>query len=95
MSVVPRNRATPDTYVQIVNRKGKQYIRAMPYTAINPTKNQVRVRIAFGEAARKAKGSRFTGQLPPSALAVKNEMKGMYYGRTVKYPKWMYVLGLV
>lgn len=79
-------------YVQLVKRGDKWYLRAMPYTAEHPTENQIKARIKFAEIAKKAKGKKFTGGLPPAAELIKREMKGQYFGRTRKLKKWQKIL---
>ena len=76
-------------YLIIVQKKdGKKYLRAMPETAENPTVYQAMTRINLGEVAKKAKGKKFTGFLPPAAEIVKRELKGKKVGRTIKLKKW-------
>ncbi len=84
--------------IQIVFRRKPYptvFLRAMPCTARNPTTNQIKARVAFGEAAKKAKGVRYKGKkvdIPPAAQAVKESMKGKRFGRTEKLPKWATIL---
>jgi hypothetical protein len=69
------------------------FFRAKPVTAYEPTPAQIRARVAFGEAAKRARGRRIApGQLPPAALAVREELSGRSFGRVVKKPKWLRVL---
>jgi len=87
-------------YIQLVVRRKPNhtvFLRALPCTAYNPTENQIRARIAFAEAAKKAKGVRYKGQIrkgdiPPAARAVREAMKGKKFGRKTKTPKWVEVL---
>jgi hypothetical protein len=69
------------------------FFRAKPVTAYEPTPAQMRARIAFGEAARKARGLKaLPGQLPPAAMLVKEEMSGRSFGGEPKRPKWLKIL---
>ena len=78
-----------EKYIVLVTKKnGKRYFRAVPETAEFPTINQAITRINFGEAAKKAKGKKFNGHLPPAAEIVKKELKGKLVGRTIKLKKW-------
>ena len=82
-----------DKYIVLVRKKnGKKYFRAVPETAEKPTVNQAITRINFGEAAKKAKGKKFTGTLPPAAEIVREELRGKKVGRTVKLKKWEEIL---
>jgi hypothetical protein len=67
------------------------YFRAKPRTAYRPTPAQAASRIAFAEAAKKAKGMKLMG-LPPAAVLVREAMKGAYYGGQVREPKWLRIL---
>ena len=90
---------TADTpkFIQIVHRTKPRdiwYFRAVPETAWNPTLPQIMARIAFGRAAKKAKGVKFkigegkyAYDMPPAAIAVK-ALKGRKFGRTYKKKKW-------
>jgi hypothetical protein len=72
------------------------YLRAYPRTAADPTPAQIRARIAFGEAARKAKGIKYRGlpvSLPPAAEFVKRELSGKSFEpKKEKKPKWLELL---
>jgi hypothetical protein len=69
------------------------FFRAKPVTAYEPTPAQIRARVAFGEAARRARGTKIApGQLPPAALAVREELSGRSFGRVPRKPKWLRVL---
>jgi hypothetical protein len=69
------------------------FFRAKPITAYEPTPAQIRARIAFGEAARRARGMKMVpGQLPPAAIAVKEAMSGRSFGGEPRRPKWLRVL---
>jgi hypothetical protein len=67
------------------------FFRAKPRTAYQPTPAQVASRIAFAEAAKRARGMRLMG-LPPAAILVRESMKGRYYGGRPREPKWLRVL---
>jgi len=67
------------------------FLRAKPKTAYDPTVNQIRSRLRFAELARKARGRKFTGELPPAAEMVK-QMKGERFGRTERPRKWEVIL---
>jgi hypothetical protein len=72
------------------------FFRAKPITAYEPTPAQIRARIAFGEAAKRAKGVKITpGQLPPAAIVVKEELSGRSFGGELKKPKWLRILELI
>ena len=75
------------------------FLRAVPSTAAQPTLPQLRARVALGEAARSASGSRGlvydpeTGRLlPAAALAVKRAMKDRSFGGRPRPRKWELVL---
>lgn len=71
------------------------YFRAMPRTAREPTENQLRVRTAFAEAARKVRGVRYRERragIPPAAEEVARELGGRSFGRTWRPPKWFEVI---
>ncbi len=73
------------------------YVRAYPETARNPTPAQIACRLAFAEAARKAKGIKYAGlfvDLPPAAKAVAEALKGRSFGGRRKKPKWLKLLEL-
>jgi len=83
-----------DRPIQLVFRQKPRplvYFRAKPRTAYDPTVNQIRSRLRFAELARKARGRRFTGELPPAAEMVK-QMKGERFGRTERPRKWEIIL---
>jgi hypothetical protein len=65
--------------IQIVNRQGKKYVRAVPKTAFEPTPAQIEARIKFGEIASLVKGIKGldpeTGR-PKASVAVEELMKG-------------------
>jgi hypothetical protein len=72
------------------------FFRAKPVTAYEPTPAQLLARIAFGEAARSARGKRMLpGQLPPAAIAVKEAMSGRSFGGRPRRPKWLRILELL
>jgi hypothetical protein len=72
------------------------FFRAKPATAYEPTPAQMRARIAFGEAARKARGLKaLPGQLPPAAMLVKEELSGRSFGAAPRRPKWLRILELI
>jgi hypothetical protein len=68
------------------------FFRAKPRTAYEPTPAQVRARVEFGLAARRARGRRFTGLLPPAAEEVERELKGRSFGGRPREPAWLRVL---
>ncbi len=70
------------------------YFRAKPITAYRPTYKQLLTRIKFGEVAKKAKGMKMTGDLPPAAEIVKKELSGVKYsGPSEEKPKkWQLIL---
>jgi hypothetical protein len=68
------------------------FFRAKPRTAYKPTPAQVRARMEFGLAARRARGRRFTGLLPPAAEEVARELKGRSFGGRPREPVWLRVL---
>ena len=83
-----------DKPIQLVFRQKPRplmYFRAKPRTAYDPTVNQIRSRLRFAELARKARGEKFTGELPPAAEMVR-QMKGERFGRTEKLRKWEIIL---
>jgi len=74
---------------QIVKRKDKYYIRKAPETIINPTENQIKERIFFGEMSSLLK--KIFGKLHPieRAKLLSLAVKGMKFGRKEKKPKWV------
>ncbi len=72
--------------VIIARRNGKYYLRLYP--EYEPTPNQLRARIAFAMAAKKAKGRKKTGNLPPAAEIVAEEMRNLRFGETPRLKKW-------
>jgi len=83
-----------DRPIQLVFRQKPRpiaFLRAKPRTAYEPTVNQVKSRLRFAELAKKAKGRKFTGELPPAAEMVK-QMKGERFGRTERPRKWEVIL---
>ena len=83
-----------DKPIQLVFRQKPRpitFLRAKPRTAYDPTVNQIRARLRFAELARKARGRKFTGELPPAAEMVK-QMKGERFGRTERPRKWEVIL---
>ena len=83
-----------DKPIQLVFRQKPRplmYFRAKPRTAYDPTVNQIKSRLRFAELARKARGKKFTGELPPAAEMVR-QMKGERFGRTEKPRKWEIIL---
>ena len=86
-----------DTPFVLVHRRRPReivYVRDYPDTAKHPTPAQRRIRILFGEAARKTRGIRYRGRpdlwpLPPAALAVRRELYGVrILGSGRRVPKW-------
>jgi hypothetical protein len=67
------------------------FFRAKPRTAYKPTPAQVKARIEFGLAARRARGRRFTGPLPPAAEEVR-ALRGRSFGGRPREPVWLRVL---
>jgi len=67
------------------------FFRAKPWTAYQPTPAQAATRIAFAEAAKRARGMKLMG-LPPAAVLVRESMKGKYYGGRPREPKWLRIL---
>ncbi|MCD6131263.1 MAG: hypothetical protein J7J61_04065 [Candidatus Hydrothermae bacterium] len=83
-----------DKPIQLVFRQKPRplvFLRAKPKTAYDPTVNQIRSRLRFAELARKARGRKFTGELPPAAEMVK-QMKGERFGQTERPRKWEVIL---
>lgn len=83
-----------DKPIQLVFRQKPRplaYFRAKPRTAYDPTINQIKSRLRFAELAKRARGRKFTGELPPAAEMVK-QMKGEKFGRTEKPRKWEIIL---
>jgi len=86
-----------DRVVQTVIRtkpRLKVYARAYPVTALAPKDAQVNRRIAFAEAAKKAKGLKGLAPdgLPWAAHFVKEELSGKTAPKELKYvkkPKWL------
>jgi hypothetical protein len=68
------------------------FFRAKPRTAYEPTPAQIRARIEFGLAARRARGRRFTGLLPPAAEEVARALKGRSFGGKPREPLWLKIL---
>lgn len=84
-----------DHLVLVVREKPRRrvYVRSMPETAFKPTPAQIQARIAFGEAARLAKGLKMTGSMPPAAEMVKKVMAGLKFKPSKRRePKWVKVL---
>jgi predicted GNAT family acetyltransferase len=51
------NMKVRDQYdIQLVNRKGKIYLRAIPKTTFQPTEAQIKARLRFAELASMVKG---------------------------------------
>jgi hypothetical protein len=67
------------------------FFRAKPRTAYEPTPAQIRARMEFGLAARRARGRRFTGLLPPAAEEVR-ALRGRSFGGRPREPVWLRVL---
>jgi len=87
----------PRPFQLVVRRKPRLvvYFRLKPRTTYKPTPAQVRTRIAFAMAARKAKGIRYAGRgygLPPAAELVRREMTGRSFGGKPRRPRWLIVL---
>ena len=83
-----------DRPIQLVFRQRPRplvYLRAKPRTAYDPTIPQIKSRLRFAELAKKAKGKKFTGELPPAAEMVR-QMKGERFGRTERLRKWELIL---
>jgi len=74
---------------QIVKRGDKYYIRKAPDTIINPTRNQIIMRILFGEMSSLLK--ELFGNLHPAERAelLGLILKGIGVGRKEKKPKWV------
>jgi len=68
------------------------FFRAKPITAYRPTEAQIRARITFAKIARRAKGRKMSGQMPPAAEEIKKSMSGMRFGETIREPKWLKIL---
>jgi hypothetical protein len=68
------------------------FFRAKPRTAYKPTPAQIKARIEFGLVARRARGRRFTGPLPPAAEEVARELRGRSFGGKPREPVWFRVL---
>lgn len=99
---MPRIKTVDDLYryVQLVHRRKpreKTYIRAVPVTAVFPTKAQVDVRRRFGEIVRMAQGRKgliidpHTGEiLPIAAYLVRKHLTGYRspYSKR-RLPKWV------
>jgi len=85
------------TKIVLVKRGNKYYFRAMPSTAEHPTEYQLLARELFGRIGKLSKDKKWRKLLdrPLASYLVEEYMKGKTFGRTKKYPKWMYVLGLV
>lgn len=69
----------PSAFIQfyLSKRRGRYGMKALPYTAREPTPAQVEARRKFGEIARAARGRRRQpGGLPPAAVAVRERMTG-------------------
>jgi hypothetical protein len=83
--------------VVLVKRGDKYYFRAMPSTAEHPTDYQLLARELFGRIGKLSKGKKWRKLLdrPLASYLIEEYMKGKTFGRTKRYPKWMYVLGLV
>jgi len=98
-SEVERHYLEDDKPFQLVVRSKPRrvvFFRAKPITAYEPTPAQIRARIAFGMAARRARGKRILpGQLPPAAIAVREEMSGRSFGGEPRKPKWLKILELL
>jgi len=86
-----------ERFIQIVHRTKPRdiwYYRAVPYTAMNPTLPQIKARLAFGMAAKRAKGLKFKLEkgyaydMPPAAVKVRELLKGRKFGRTYRKKKW-------
>lgn len=70
----------PSAFIQfyLSKRRGRYGIKALPYTAQEPTPAQIEARRKFGEIARAARGRRREpGELPPAALEVRERMSGV------------------
>jgi hypothetical protein len=69
------------------------YIRAYPKTGESPTPAQRACRIAFGEAAKRAKGIKYAGRgegLPPAAEIVATAMSGVTFEpHRIRLPQWI------
>jgi len=86
----------PKPLVLVHRKKPRElwYLRAKPATVYRPTYKQILTRIRFGEIAKKAKGAKMKGDLPPAAEFVKKELSGIKYeGEAEEKPrKWELVL---
>jgi hypothetical protein len=78
----------------VVRRKPRTvvFFRAKPRTAYEPTTPQLLARYAFGTAARRARGRKFTGTLPPAAEEVERALKGASFGGRRREPLWLRIL---
>jgi len=74
---------------QIVKRGDKYYIRKAPETIFNPSKNQIIMRILFGEMSSLLKEA--LGNLHPAERSTLLGLvfKGIKIGRKEKKPKWV------
>jgi hypothetical protein len=92
----PMGGKTGASSVIIASRKkpvSRIVIRAYPRTGEDPTPAQRACRIAFGLAAKRAKGIKYAGKgegLPPAAEIVANSMAGLTFEpHKVKVPLWV------
>ena len=76
-------------FIQIYQMNGRLILRSTTKSVIDPSPAQMRARISFAEIAKKAKGKKMTGDLPPVCDIVKDELKGKRYaGHRVRKPEW-------
>jgi len=83
--------------IQLVVRtkpKLTAFFRRKPITSYVPSEAQIRVRIAFGEAAKKAKGIKYVGLgvKPPASEYVREALKGRVFSKEYRPPKWLKIL---
>jgi hypothetical protein len=71
------------------------FFRSKPITAYTPTEAQLKARTAFAEVARRAKGRRFVGMLPPAAEVVRTELRGRKFTTEFRPPKWLKLLEML
>lgn len=62
--------------IQIYLYHGRPILRSATKNARHPTEAQEEMRDVFKEIAHRAKGMKMTGNLPPAAEIVAEEMKG-------------------
>jgi hypothetical protein len=83
-----------ESLVLVVRRRPRPavYVRAYPRTGRDPTPAQLAARVAFGEAAARAKDVRYAGRgtgLPPAAELVAEALRGLRFEpHELRAPKW-------